>query len=157
MFSIKEFSEILNIPESNLNNTHLMYKNNNMEEYFYDYYSKRVEDENSKRKFYDENIKNKFDIQYEKLDLIELNLVDNVKKFAAYLGKKNGKEYVWFIDRILEYKLIIPKNYKLLEQEFFNALFVIPRTVGLLGHVVEQKRNDEGLFRLPDDLLFTHE
>jgi len=124
MFSIKEFSEILNIPESTLNNTHLMYKNNNMEEYFYDYYSKRVEEENSKREFYDENIKNRFDIQYEKLNLIELNLVDNVKKFAAYLGKKNGKEYVWFIDRILEYKLIVPKNYKLLEQEFPEICYV---------------------------------
>lgn len=46
---------------------------------------------------------------------------------------------------------------KLLDQEFFNALFVIPRSVGLLGHILEQKHNDEGLFRLPDDLLFTHE
>jgi ATP citrate (pro-S)-lyase len=46
---------------------------------------------------------------------------------------------------------------KLIDQEFFNALFVIPRSVGLLGHILEQKYNDEGLFRLPDDLLFTHE
>jgi ATP citrate (pro-S)-lyase len=46
---------------------------------------------------------------------------------------------------------------KLIQQEFFNALFVIPRSVGFLGHILEQKRNDEGLLRLPDDLLFTHE
>jgi ATP citrate (pro-S)-lyase len=42
----------------------------------------------------------------------------------------------------------------LLDAEFFNALFIIPRSVGFIAHYIEQKRNDEGLFRLPDDLLF---
>ncbi len=42
----------------------------------------------------------------------------------------------------------------LIDTEFFNALFVIPRTVGFIAHFMEQKKNDEGLFRLPDDLLF---
>ncbi len=42
----------------------------------------------------------------------------------------------------------------LADMEFFNALFVIPRTVGFIGHFMEQKKNDEGLFRLPDELLF---
>jgi ATP citrate (pro-S)-lyase len=41
--------------------------------------------------------------------------------------------------------------------EFFNALFVIPRSIGFIGHFLEQKRNDEGLFRLPDNLLFEDE
>ncbi len=43
----------------------------------------------------------------------------------------------------------------LAEAEFFNALFVLPRTAGFMAHIIEQKRNDEGLFRLPDSLLFT--
>jgi ATP citrate (pro-S)-lyase len=43
----------------------------------------------------------------------------------------------------------------LVQAEFFNALFVIPRTVGFIAHFMEQKKNDEGLFRLPDELLFT--
>lgn len=43
---------------------------------------------------------------------------------------------------------------ELVDAEFFNALFVIPRSVGFIAHFIEQKRNDEGLFRLPDDLLF---
>lgn len=43
---------------------------------------------------------------------------------------------------------------ELIDAEFFNALFVIPRTVGFISHFIEQKKNDEGLFRLPDDLLF---
>jgi ATP citrate (pro-S)-lyase len=44
----------------------------------------------------------------------------------------------------------------LVQSEFFNALFVIPRTVGFISHFMEQKKNDEGLFRLPDDLLFVN-
>jgi ATP citrate (pro-S)-lyase len=43
---------------------------------------------------------------------------------------------------------------ELIEAEFFNALFIIPRTVGFIAHFLEQKKNDEGLFRLPDDMLF---
>ncbi len=46
---------------------------------------------------------------------------------------------------------------ELLDAEFFNALFIIPRSVGFIAHFIEQKRNDEGLFRLPDELLFERE
>lgn len=43
---------------------------------------------------------------------------------------------------------------ELVDAEFFNALFVIPRSIGFIAHFMEQKKNDEGLFRLPDELLF---
>lgn len=43
---------------------------------------------------------------------------------------------------------------ELVDSEFFNALFVIPRSIGFIAHFIEQKKNDEGLFRLPDELLF---
>lgn len=39
----------------------------------------------------------------------------------------------------------------LIAADFFNALFVIPRTIGFVAHYLDQKRLDEGLFRLPDD------
>jgi ATP citrate (pro-S)-lyase len=39
---------------------------------------------------------------------------------------------------------------ELLDIEFFNALFIIPRSVGFIGHYLDQKRIDEGLFRLGD-------
>lgn len=39
----------------------------------------------------------------------------------------------------------------LISSDFFNALFVIPRTVGFISHYLDQRRLDEGLFRLPDD------
>lgn len=40
---------------------------------------------------------------------------------------------------------------QLITADFFNALFVIPRTIGFIAHYLDQKRLDEGLFRLPDD------
>lgn len=42
---------------------------------------------------------------------------------------------------------------QLLETEFCNAIFIFARSVGLIAHFMEQKRLDEGLFRLPDDQI----
>jgi len=39
----------------------------------------------------------------------------------------------------------------LVDQEFFNAFFVLGRSVGFISHFLDQKRLDEGLFRLPED------
>ena len=39
---------------------------------------------------------------------------------------------------------------RLTEIEFFNALFVLSRSVGFISHFLDQKRLDEGLFRLED-------
>lgn len=41
----------------------------------------------------------------------------------------------------------------LIDADFFNAFFVIPRSIGFISHYLDQKRLDEGLFRLPDDLV----
>lgn len=43
---------------------------------------------------------------------------------------------------------------ELLDIEFFNALFIIPRTVGFVGNFLDQKRIDEGLFRLADGDIY---
>lgn len=40
---------------------------------------------------------------------------------------------------------------KLVRNEFFNALFVLSRSIGFTAHYLDQKRLDEGLFRLPDE------
>jgi len=37
--------------------------------------------------------------------------------------------------------------------EFFNALFVLSRSVGFIAHFLDQKRLDEGLFRLEEDMV----
>lgn len=43
----------------------------------------------------------------------------------------------------------------LLDAEFFNAIFVLSRSVGFIGHYLDQKRLGEGLFRLPDNQVLT--
>ena len=40
---------------------------------------------------------------------------------------------------------------ELVEIEFFNALFVLSRSVGFTAHYLDQRRHDEGLLRLLDD------
>ncbi len=42
---------------------------------------------------------------------------------------------------------------ELLTMEFFNTFFIIPRSIGLLAHALDQKRRDEGLFRMPENLI----
>ncbi len=42
----------------------------------------------------------------------------------------------------------------LIEADFFNALFVIPRSVGFIAHYLDQKRLDEGLYRLADEDIY---
>jgi citrate synthase len=42
---------------------------------------------------------------------------------------------------------------ELVDIGFFNSLFVISRTIGFTGHYLDQRRNDEGLFRLDDSDL----
>ena len=43
----------------------------------------------------------------------------------------------------------------LIDAEFFNAIFVLARTVGFIGHYLDQKRLGEPLFRLSDDQVLT--
>lgn len=49
------------------------------------------------------------------------------------------------------------ENYKkeelseLIASGFFNSLFILARSVGFAAHFLEQRRLDEGLFRLPED------
>jgi ATP citrate (pro-S)-lyase len=54
---------------------------------------------------------------------------------------------------ILESELDYTKQQllELVEIEFFNALFVLSRSVGFTAHYLDQKRHDEGLLRLSDD------
>ncbi|MDB5184014.1 MAG: ATPcitrate synthase [Candidatus Saccharibacteria bacterium] len=40
---------------------------------------------------------------------------------------------------------------ELADIEFFNALFVLSRSIGFTAHYLDQRRNDEGLFRLDTD------
>ena len=70
------------------------------------------------------------------------NLILNVDGAIAallldYLSEKEG-----YSDEKLQ---------ELVDQEFFNALFVLSRSVGFIAHFLDQKRLDEGLLRLSED------
>ncbi len=54
---------------------------------------------------------------------------------------------------ILESELEYDTNQlqELVDIEFFNALFVLSRSVGFTAHYLDQRRHDEGLLRLPND------
>lgn len=54
-----------------------------------------------------------------------------------------------------EEKLSVAEIKTLIEAEFFNAIFVLARSVGFIGHYLDQKRLGEGLFRLPEDQVLT--
>jgi citrate synthase len=44
---------------------------------------------------------------------------------------------------------------ELADIEFFNALFVLSRSIGFTAHYLDQRRHDEGLFRLdPNDVRY---
>ena len=88
---------------------------------------------------------------------------DFARAVEAVTTTKNGKLILnvdgvmaaLFLDILMECeRMDVQEIRTLVDAEFFNALFVIPRTVGFVAHFMEQKKNDEGLFRLPDDLLF---
>jgi len=70
------------------------------------------------------------------------NLILNVDGTIAallldYLSEKEGYSDEQLLD--------------LVEQEFFNALFVLSRSVGFIAHYLDQKRLDEGLLRLEEE------
>ena len=46
-----------------------------------------------------------------------------------------------------------PELQELVATEFFNAIFVLSRSVGFIAHFLDQKRLDEGLFRLDEDMV----
>lgn len=51
---------------------------------------------------------------------------------------------------LIKEKLSKAELEELIRCEFFNAIFILSRSVGFAAHFIEQKRLDEGLFRLPD-------
>ncbi len=80
------------------------------------------------------------------------------RKNGSLILNVDGMLAALFLDMLMELEKYTDEDIDILiSQEFFNALFIIPRTVGFIGHALEQKKHDEGLFRLPDDLLFTQE
>lgn len=77
------------------------------------------------------------------------------KKRANLILNVDGAISALLLDYLYEKELFdVEQVQELLDIEFFNSLFFIPRTVGFVGHYLDQKRIDEGLFRLSDTDIF---
>jgi ATP citrate (pro-S)-lyase len=88
-----------------------------------------------------------FALQVEKITTAKKpNLILNVDGALAAI----------LLDLLVHEEKLEPDEIKtMIEAEFFNALFVLSRSVGFIGHYLDQKRLGEGLFRLPDDQVLT--
>ena len=74
------------------------------------------------------------------------------KKRSNLILNVDGATSALLLDYLLEKEQFDVEQIKsLLEIEFFNSLFYIARSVGFIGHFLDQKRIDEGLFRFGDE------
>lgn len=79
------------------------------------------------------------------------------KKRANLILNVDGVISALLLDYLQEKELFnAEKIQELLEIEFFNSLFFIPRTAGFIGHFLDQKRIDEGLFRFGDSDIYEY-
>lgn len=73
-------------------------------------------------------------------------------KKANLILNLDGAVAAIMLDLLTEKEGFSPEKLKeCIDTEFFNALFILPRSAGFIAHYLDQKRLDEGLFRLPDD------
>jgi citrate synthase len=63
---------------------------------------------------------------------------------------------VGFMDMLRATEMFSKAELKeIIELEGLNGLFIIGRTIGMMGHVFDQKRLKQGLYRHPwDDILY---
>ena len=82
---------------------------------------------------------------------LEVQKVTTAKK-AQLILNVDGMIAALLLDILASDENYSPEEIKkLLDAEFCNAIFVYARTVGFIATFLDQKRLDEGLFRLPDD------
>lgn len=73
------------------------------------------------------------------------------KKRANLILNVDGVVSALFTDFLIQKEgFTEPEIAELIDIEFYNSLFLIPRSVGFVGNYLDQKRIDEGLFRLGD-------
>lgn len=83
----------------------------------------------------------------------EIAVITTGKKGQLILNVDGAIAAILIDILIEEEKMSIDEVRALIATEFCNAIFIYARTVGFIADFMEQKRLDEGLFRLPDDLI----
>jgi ATP citrate (pro-S)-lyase len=82
-----------------------------------------------------------------------IEVVTSTKKANLILNVDGAIAAVMLDLLVSEMGYTTEKLKELVDIEFFNSLFVISRSIGFVGHYLDQRRNDEGLFRLNNDDL----
>ena len=96
------------------------------------------------------------DIPHPHLNLaLEVEAITTSKKPNLILNV-DGTLAAVLLDLLQEEEHLTKEEIKtLLQAEFFNAIFILSRSVGFIGHYLYQKRLGEPLFRLPDNQVLT--
>lgn len=82
---------------------------------------------------------------------IEVSKITTSKK-AQLILNVDGAVAAILLDLLKDEEHLSDNEIKtIIDGEFCNAIFVLARSVGFIAHYLEQKRLDEGLFRLPDE------
>jgi ATP-citrate lyase alpha-subunit len=67
----------------------------------------------------------------------------------------DGHIAAMLLDMMASMKMWSDEIQTYIDADLFNALFVLARSIGFIGHHIDQKRLGEGLYRTPwDDILY---
>ncbi len=78
-----------------------------------------------------------------------------VQKKANLIFNVDGCIAMCFLDLMESYDFTEKEIQDVLDAEVLNGLFVLGRSIGIMGHIFDQKRLGESLYRHPtDDILF---
>lgn len=102
------------------------------------------------KQFASEHIKNRTHLQF----ALEIEK-ETLKKKNSLILNVDGAIAAVFLDLLKQDQFSDNEIRDLIEIEIFNAIFVLGRTIGIIGHVLDQKRLREPLYRHPwDDILY---
>lgn len=80
---------------------------------------------------------------------------ETLKKKNTLIFNLDGAIAAILLDILKQDKFTDEEISNLIDIEIFNAIFVLGRTIGIIGHVLDQKRLQEPLYRHPwDDILY---
>ncbi|MCK4599560.1 ATP citrate synthase, partial [Candidatus Bipolaricaulota bacterium] len=102
-------------------------------------------------------------IGYAKAHFHKTELLDYARSVEQVTAQKknnlilnvDGCIGVLLVDLLKELKFSDPEIDEMIDAGLFNALFVLGRSIGFMGHYFDQKRLKSGLYRHPlDDILY---
>ena len=79
-----------------------------------------------------------------------------VMKKANLILNVDGHIAAMMLDIMLDLQFDAKTIQNYIDADIFNGLFILARSIGFIGHHIDQKRLDEGLYRTAwDDILYS--